>query len=522
MKKSVAKTVGLVMVITLLSRLMALLSQQIYMTRFGVNAHMDIYSYAVNFQVYTINCIGTTLITVMIPVFAGFIGTGEKKRAFRFANNVITLSSLLAGLLTVAGMVLAPYIIKLTQFESTGEHGFAVTALRIMFPVLIFYTLTYTLQGILQSQGRFLVPAIVSLSSSLVVILYTLIFGSRFGIKGLLIATLIGLSSQALIQIPSVYRTEYRFSPSFGVKDRDVVDALKLVPPILISSSAYQINMIFNMSMAANFQDTVSVVNVAQQLVLAAILSTAISMTSVMFPRLTTLAASNNIPEFKQSVLKILKTMVFLLVPMTLGLMSVSNETVNFIYGYGKFTPENVSLTAKILAFYCIGGVGLGIKEVADKAFYSLKDTVKPAIVGVIMMVVNVTFSLLLMNFIGVFAIPVAYSIAALVGSTSSLYILWRKIGSFGVMDFLKSGIKILVSSVAMVAAVLAVAFLLRGIEAPFGLAGALGAVGKNAIKLFIPVGVGAVIFFICAWFLKVEEAVEALGKVKGKLLRKA
>lgn len=522
MKKNVAKTVGVVMVITLLSRLMALVSQQTYMTRFGIDDRMDIYVYAVNFQLYMINCLGTALITVMIPMFAGYIGTGEKKRAFRFANNVITLSFLLAVLLSAVGMVAAPHIVKLTRFHNTELFSFAVDALRIMFPVLMFYTLTYTLQGILQSQGRFLMPAFVSVPSSLIVIGYSLLLGNRFGIQGLLVATLIGLSSQALIQIPSVYKTEYRFSPSLGLRDKDIVSALKLVPPILVSSSAYQVNMIFNLSMAAHFEDGVSVINVAQQLVLVAILSMAISMTSVMFPRLTALAASNNMQDFKLTVVKILKTMVYLLVPMTLGLAAVRQETINFIYGYGKFTAENARLTAGILAIYAIGGVGLGIKEVTDKAFYSLKDTGKPAIIGVIMMATNILCSLLLTNFIGIYAIPAAYSIAALVGSAASLYILWRKIGSFGVMDFLKSSGKILISAGAMVAVVIPLAALLRSVNLPLGVTGTIKVVMDNAVRLFVPVVLGAGVFFACSWLLRVEEAVDVLGKIKGKLIRKA
>lgn len=521
MKKSIAKTVGLVMIITMLSRLMALFSQQILLTRFGVNTHIDIYNFAVNFQVYAINCIGTTIITVMIPMFVGFLETGEKERAFKFANNVISLSFILTLVMSILGIIFAPQIVSQTDF-SAKEFDFAVSALRIMFPLLIFYTLTYTFQGILQSQGRFLMPAFVSVSSSSIIIFYTLFLGRKFGVQGLLVATLIGLSSQALIQIPSMYRTEYRFFPSFELRSRDILDALKLAPPILISSSAYQVNMFYNLSVATYF-DAVSLVNVGQQLVLVAILSMAISMTSVMFPKLTTLAASNNIPEFKKAVMKTIKIMVFILLPMTLGLAAVSRETIDFIYGYGKFTPENAMVTAKILALYSIGGVGLGIKEVADKAFYSLKDTVKPAIIGVIMMATNIGVSLVLIKTtgLGVFSIPVAYSTAALVGSASAMYILWKKIGSFGGMDFLKSSLKVAASAVAMVAVVIPLSMLMDKLTVQLGQAGTMGLVIKNGIKLFIPVGAGAVVFFTCTLLLKVEESVEVLEKVKAKVFKK-
>lgn len=523
MGKSVAKTVGLVMIITMLCRLLALLSNQVYMTYFGVSTEIDIYSYAVNFQIYVINCLGTALITVMIPMFAGYLGTGEKKRAFKFADNVITLSFILAAILAVLGIIFSPQIVKLTDFNTPQNYDFAVKALRIMFPVLIFYTLTYTLQGLLQAQGSFLVPASISLYNSLAIILYVFLLGNKFGVTGLLIATLLGLSMQAIVQIPAVYKTEYKYRPSFAIRDADVVSGLKLVPPILISSSAYQVNMIYNISTASRFENSVALVVLGQTIVLQAVLALAISMTSVMFPRLTTMVAKGDITGFKESVIKILKTMIFLLLPVTLGLAAVSREAITFIYGYGKFTSDNIIVAAKIVALYSIGGVGLGIKEVTDKAFYSLKDTKKPAIVGVVMMVTNILLSLVFLPFMGVYAIPTAYSAAGIMGGLSGLYILRKKVGPFGLSSLYSFTIKAVVSAAGMIVVVLPLTFLMESIFGNVVVTGTIGTVAVNFIKLIIPVGAGALVFFALSVKLGIKEAAETLDKVREKFrLKKA
>lgn len=518
MGKSVAKTVGLVMIITMLCRVMALVGNQVIMTFYGVSTWIDIYSYAVNFQLYVINCLGTAIITVMIPMFAGFIGTNEKKRAFKFADNLISLTFILAAVLAVLGILLSPAIVRLTEFNTPEAYGFAVKALRIMFPVLIFYTLTYTLQGILQAQGSFLVPASISLYNSLAIILYVFLLGDRFGVTGLLIATLIGLSLQAIVQIPAVYKTEYRFKPSFSIKDNDIISALKLVPPILISSSAYQVNMIYNLSTASKFENSVALVVLGQTIVLQAVLALAISVTSVMFPRLTTLVAQGNMDGFKESVINILKSMMIILLPMTIGLAAVSHETIAFIYGYGKFTTDNIAVAAKIVALYSIGGIGLGIKEVTDKAFYSLKDTKKPAIVGIIMMLTNIGISLVLLPFMGVYAIPAAYSAAGIAGGLSGLYILRKKIGPFGLSSLYKFAVKIVISTAAMVLVVIPLARLLEGSFDRVLFSGTLGLAAANFIKLAVPVGAGILVFFVLAVKLGIKEAGEVLDKVLIKL----
>jgi len=522
MKKSITKTVVIVIIITMLAKLMALLNQQMIVTHFGISTQIDTYFFAVNFQVYAINCIGTTLITVIIPMFVGFMQTGENNRAFKFANNVISISVLLTVLIALIGIIFSPLIVKhLGYKDSIEDFKFTVMALRIMFPVLVFYALTFILQGILQSFERFFVPAFVSIISNLITITYIILFGNKLGIQGLLYATLVGLSAQAIIQIPSICKTKYRFSPSFGFRNKDIISALKITPPILISSSAYQINMLFNIGMATYF-NAVTVINVGQQLVLVAILSLAASINSVMFPRLSSLVVSCNILEFKQSVLKMLKTMVFILLPMTLGLMALSQETINFIYGYGKFTAENTLLSAKILTLYSIGGVGLGVKEVIDKAFYSLKDTFDPAVIGVIIMLINISLSLVFIKFlgIGIFAIPLAYSIAATLGSLLGIYVLWKKIGSFGIKDFLKSFIKVSVSSSIMLVIVIILKIFLRCFNVHFVQTKVINLVIENAVKLLTPVIVGTLVFFMCSWLLKVDETIEIYTKLKTKLFR--
>lgn len=518
MGKSVAKTVGLVMIITMLARLMGLLNNQVILTHFEAGTSLDIYNYSVQFQLYVVNCVGTAIITVMIPMFAAFYGVGEKNRAFKFADNVITLSVILAAILSVVGIFLAPTIIGFTEFNTPESRDFAITALRIMFPVLIFYVLTFTLQGLLQAQGSFLVPASVSIYNSLAVIGYVFIFGKKFGITGLLVATLIGLSLQALVQIPAIYRTEYRFRLGFGLKDPDLISSFKLVPPILISSAAYQVNMLYNISVSSKFENGVTLVTLGQTLVIQIVLALAIAVTSVVFPRLTTMVAKGEMDDYKGTVINLLKTMIFLLLPMTIGLACVSREAINFIYGYGKFSSENVTIAAKIVALYSLGGIGIGIKEVTDKAFYSLKDTMKPAFVGIAMMVANIGASLVLLRFLGVYAVPAAYSVAGITGGIAGLYILRKKVGPFGLKELIGFSIKCIFATGCMVAVVIPLARFFGSPNFGYFIDGTLGKVIHNFIAVIVPVVAGVVVFFGVSILLKVKEAVDVLGKVKAKL----
>jgi putative peptidoglycan lipid II flippase len=81
----------------------------------------------------------------------------------------------------------------------------------------------------------------------------------------------------------------------------------------------------------------------------------------------------------------------------------------------------DIYLAGNLMGLYAIGVIAIAFKEVADRAFYSAKDSKTPAIFGVIIMAVNVGVVLALVSYIGAYAMPAAYGIAALAGSTGLL-----------------------------------------------------------------------------------------------------
>ncbi|NLL06363.1 MAG: murein biosynthesis integral membrane protein MurJ [Clostridiaceae bacterium] len=515
--KSTAKTVGIVMIIMVLSRLLSLGSVIVYTSFFGTDSiEINIYTYALQFPNIVFTVFGTALTTVVIPIFASNLESGNKKRAYKFADNVISLATIFTLILTLIGVLLAPLLPLFTKYsENKNHYDFAVMALRIMFPIMIFYALNYIFQGILQSMGKFNMPAFVTIPSSAIQIGYVIFMGNKFGIKGLLIATLIALSTQALILIPPLLTTEYRYRPSFNYKDEDIRKAVKLIIPIIIGSSAYPLNLFFNVTIAANLGDgdKVTILTLVQQLVSYAVLAFIYSVTAVAFPKFSALASKSDISEFKNSVLKVLTSMFYFLLPATAGFILVRKELLNLIVGWNKFTPENVEFASVLLSLYALGVVGMGVKEVVDRAFYSLKDTKAPAIIGVIIMVVNVSISLLLLPFIDAYGIPLAYSVSILTGAAVLTLMLRKKIGAFGGKKLARVIFKIILSCIIMSAVVFALISVLSGFTFSVTLI-------DRAIKLIVPAGLGALVYFGSTYVLKIDEAVDVFNKLKAKALR--
>lgn len=511
MKKKLLGSISYVMLIMVLSRVLSLVSTQVYMSTFGVRgAEIEVYSYAISLPNIIFNCFGTALSTVVIPIYTDYIANNDRKSAKRFADNIITIATVFTAVLAIIGIILSPLLPKLTGFNATEEtRQFCTKALMIMMPVMIFYGLNYIFQGMLQSEGVFGWPASVTVPSSLTVILYVIFLSDKFGVLGLLVATFIGLSLQAVILIPPLWKKGYRFTPSFNLKDPDIIKAGKMTLPVLLGASSYQLNMFYNVTMIANFEGMVTLLTFIQNLIINMVLAFVYSITAVLYPKLTEYAATGQMGEYRKTLNSVLNSVLLLLIPITFGLLCVRVPMLELITKWGKIESTDIENGARLIAMYSLGIVGIGLKEILDRAFYALKKTLVSAINGFIIMLVNVSLSLILVRFMGAYGIPLAYSTASLTGSVILICVLYKKVGGF-LNSTLSVLIKSVIASLVMSAVVIGSSYLL-GMW--------LGdSVIYRIIKLFVPTGIGMAVYAGMLYVLRVEQIKEVVNSILVKL----
>ncbi len=503
-------SVSYVMIIMIFSRLLSLLSTQVYMSFYGLDSFLNIYSYAITVPNTIFNCFGTALTTVVIPIYAGHLAKGDDLKANRFADNIITIATIFIAVLVIVGVVISPFIVRLTSFTSPAEYSFAVKSLWVIMPVMLFYGLNYIFQGMLQSKGKYGWPAFVSVPSSLVVILYVFLLGNKFGVGGLLVATLIGLAMQALILVPPLMKLGYRYKPNFSLKNDDMINAGKMTLNVLVGVSAYQLNMFYNVTMISNFEGMTTLLTYVQNIVVYMVLAFVYSITAVLYPKLTEKAAVGDMQGYKASLTSVLSNVMLLLIPITVGFMVVRMPLLELITNWGKITPTDIERAARLMLMYSIGIVGVGAKEILDRAFYALKDTKIPAINGFIVMAVNICCSLLFIRKMGAYGIPLAYSVASIVGSVVLMVLLKGKIGSY-LSGFFK---KFLLGTAAAAVMGVIVHFTVMGMNAILPQASIMARI----IKLIVPAGVGVITYGIMLVCLRVDVARSAVDKVLGRL----
>ena len=509
--KNAGRTVIIITLCTLACRALGLISYQLYMSFFDAEAtDIGVFVYALKFPDVIFTSVGAALGTVVVPMYSSMLAKNETGRADNFLHNIISLSGLMLVALVLLGLAAAPLFPMFSDYKNDFyKLGYAAFLLRVLMPAMLFFGASYIFQGMLQSRGRFLAPACVTLPTSAMVIIYMVFFAGRFGVTGLALTMLAGLSAQAFFLVPSVLKTGYRYRPSFDYKNGDMRTAARMTPPVLAGVSAYQVNMIFNVSMATYFGPTALLrINNAQYFALAATLSVVYSITAVYFPRLTAAWASGGEEEFKNNLSETMNTGLFFLIPLTAGFILLRYQLFDLVARWGSFGPDDVLLAGDFLALYSIGLIAMGLKEILDKGFYAQKNTKISAAVGFLIMGINVAFSLIFMKLIGAYALPLSYSVSCSAGVAVLLFMMKKKCGPF-LGRVTPDSVKCAAAALMMSAVVLIVSYTLGLVFTSDGFA-------QRAVRLAVPAAAGAASYFAAAYVMRVGYCRKIFARGKG------
>ncbi len=511
-KKSPVKTVSLMMIITLVGKVLGLLRDRLLTTNYGSGMEASAFLTASRIpRVFFDTVFASAISACLIPVFSEYLQKKGKKDAFKFAGNFITVMSVLCAALTVLGVIFAP---QLTTFFADGYDQetaqLCADLTRIMMPTVFFTGIAFSFVGVLQSLDEFNVPAAISLVSNLAVILYYYTLNGRYGIYGLAVAFMIAWFLQAAVQVPSLRKRGFRFTPSLSLKSEGMSKVFKLMLPVMVSTWVLPINQTINSKFGSRLFDGagVTAVDLAYNLytVIAGVF--VLSVTNYIFPRLSKENAKGDRDELRRSIGGTMHTTLFVVIPMTAGLVVMARPLINFIYGGGEFDDFSVGITSTALAVMSLGMIGYAVQAVLSRAYFARQDGKTPLLAGIVSIVVNVLLCWLLTERFDVAGIAGASAVSFTVNGLLLALPLARRGLSFMDRRFAFDMLKIFIAAAAMA---LGTYFARVWISSA----------GGKLLTLAVPVAVGVVIYFVMVMVMGLPECQMAKGFIKNKLLRR-
>ena len=502
-QNSAAKTISLLMVITLTGKVLGLYRDRLLAVHYSTGAAASAFFTASRIpRVFFDAVFASAIAACFIPVFSEYLEQKGRREAQRFAGSFLTIIALLTGALTLAGMLFPqPLVALFADYSDPQTTALAVSLTRVMFPTVLFSGIAFSLVGILQSQDHFTAPALMSAASNLVIIIYFFTLDARAGIYGLAGAYLLGWFLQGVIQIPPLRRLDFHYRPGLEFRSEGMKKVFLLMGPVVVSTWVQPINQAINARFGSRLYDGAGVAALEYSsnlyLVIAGVFI--LSITNVIFPKLSRLTAGGREGEFQTTIRQTLRFSLFFVLPMSAGLMAVARPLVSLIYGGGQFDAFSVGITATALRWMSLGMAGYALQNILSRAYFARQQGRAPLVAGVAAILANLLLCQLLTDRFSVAGLALSGAAAATVYALLLLLPLQR--GEDRLLDA-RAGLDLCKMTLAAAVMGLCV-WKLQGVFAahlPGGKKGELLVLGLSALS-------GVVLYFLLALLLRVEEA---------------
>lgn len=507
-KKNHIKTVGLIMGITMLGKVLGLVRDMLLGHNFGTGMESAAFLTASRIPRTFFDAIFAAAISAsFIPVFAQRMEQHGKEDAFRLSRCFFTWMGLLTAAMSLLGMVFAqPLVGLLAQGFDAETAALCARLLRMLFPTVFFTGIAFSMVGVLQSMGEFYIPAALSAASNGIIILYYLLFCRKFGIYGLAWAFLLGWAVQALMQMPWLHKNQFHYRPY--LRHPALKNVFTLMLPVMVSTWIQPVNQLISTRFASFLFEGAgaSAMEYANTLytMVAGIL--VLSITNVMFPEMSRLSSVGQDEELGKLIGGTLRGMLFLLLPMTAGLMLLSEPLVRLLYQYKTWDAFSTQITARALCFMSLGMVGYGIQNILSRAFYAQQNGKVPMISGAVSIVVNLVLCLVLSNRLDVAGLAIATAASSAVSAILLLIPTLRRYPKMMNRQFWSGMLKMLLCTAAMAVAVWAVGHVLS-LHLGDGLI-------ARVLRVGLPTVSGVIVYFLLAVVLRLEELQAVLRRI--------
>jgi putative peptidoglycan lipid II flippase len=393
------------------------------------------------------------LASAFIPVFTGLLTQGDRRGAWRLASQIANLIFVVVLLLSALTALLATPVIEHLLAPDMAPAGQALTVqlLRIMLIATVIFSVSGLLMGILNAHQHFLLPALAPILYNLGIIGGAVLLSPRMGIGGVAVGVVAGALLHLLIQLPGLRGRGSHYVGGLGWENPAVRQVARLMGPRVLGLAVTRVNFWVNTNLASAFgEGAVSALDYAMRVMLLPLGVVAQAVGIAAFPTFSELVAQGDLAAVRRTLAATLRSVVYLALPASAGLVILRVPIVELLFQRGEFTAQSTASVAWALAFYAVGLAGHAGLEIVVRAFYALHDTRTPVAVGSAAMALNVVLSIVLSRLFAA-AGWMAHGGLALANSLATLmeasWLLWLLRGRLGGVEgrwllrgFLKSG----------------------------------------------------------------------------------
>lgn len=420
--KTVSGGAFIIAIFYLLNGILALARNALLAGHFGAGRQLDIYYAAFRIPdfIYVI-LISGALSAGFIPLFAEKL-LKSKEEAWKFSSNILTTLAFILAIGAAIVAIFAPLIVPLIVpgFDAVAQQS-VIRLVRIMMLQPILLGVSNIIVGILQNFKRFFVTSLAPIFYNVGIIIGILFFVPTLGLKGLAWGVVLGAVLHFLVQLPSLKNLgfSFKFLPDF--RSENLKRIFSLMVPRTFGLISIQVNFFIITIIASTLATgSLAVFNFANDLQSLPQNIFAISFAISVFPVLSQFFGKRE--EFLNTFKETIKNILFFMVPIAIFYLVLRAQIVRLTLGYGNFGWTDTILVIDTLGIFALGMVAQSFLPLMVRAFFAMKDSIRPFLAGLLGNGLNIILSLFLAPRLGVRGLALAFMLAGYF----NFYLLWK------------------------------------------------------------------------------------------------
>ena len=407
----------LMIILSCITQVVSLMKSSVIAGTFGVSAEIDAFNFANSIATFLFSFVTAGISTIIIPCYV-------KRLNRKNTDSFITI--IILGMVIVTALVLmlrTPIISMITERddEFVDLSGKVMIVLNIsnLFGILTSVTSAY-----FQYAEKYNLPKTITLIAQIVVVAFVT-FDKDITILQYAFVIGIGIVLNSFFDLLFAIKSGWRYKPSFAINDEETKRLFIMFIPILFSTGVYQLSLMIDSGIASRLNTgDVTILNYANQI--SAMVNTLLvsNLLVYFYPKLV-----KDIEEKREQKTFWEKTYFFhaIMCLVIAGYAVVGREGVSLLFEHGKFSSEATDSVFVLGLIYISAQQINVVRDLMYRYFYSFGDTKSTTINSVIATIVNIVFSLLLVNIIGLYGIVVGTAISSIV-SLITVMIRFKKL----------------------------------------------------------------------------------------------
>lgn len=443
-----AREISCMMIITIITQVISVYKSAIIAANFGVCVELDAYNFANNLSTFFLTFVSSGITTVVIPAYV-------KKLDKRALDTFLTVVFGVTGIFLVGTFLLRGQLVDLLTSRDTTFRMYVCTTMLLTILIQALPAILGVTAAYYQCIGKFNLPKIILLLSNIGTTMILVIM-KNFDLYQYLYILLGGAVFQFVVDLMCAIHLGFRFKIEFQLKNLTYKSLMRIFIPTLFSTGIYRINTMIDSLISSNLgtgQLTIltysnTIVGMINALIIG-------NLITYVYPKIVEAVSieKNKSQRILWDYAIIFHAVVCLIV---IGFISVGREFIGLLYEHGEFSSQAATSVYICMSIYVFDQQNNIVRDLVYRYFFAFGETKITVKNGVITSTVNMIFSLILSQFLGVYGIILGTYVAGLV-SLCCIILRLKKTYGFQVKmrdtlkEFLKTELAVFLTIISVI-----------------------------------------------------------------------